>query len=176
MRGSCVNGFRGLDAHSALRLGLLGLPPTAPARALAESAAPFAAGPNEEVVLATSRLPGLADPRAAYETGRVLRLIARLFDRARAPAAVGRQFRDNIAAAILAHRGRREGRGWDVVDTVDMFMEVYARVLGEDGRDYDIVRRTLLDYARSRPDGAAAETGAAAGLRAILQGSRAASF
>jgi hypothetical protein len=145
---------------------------------LAEAAAGYAAGPNESVVLATSRLPGLVDPSGAYETGRALRLIARLLDRAGAPEAVGRQFRDNLAAAIVAHRARCSARPWGAADTVEMFMEIYGRVLGSEGRDFDIVRRTLLEYARGQT--AVAPANAAVlqprRLRRILKGRRAASL
>lgn len=168
----------GPDVDAALRAGLLGLPWPDPA-GLVEAPVAYVAGPNESAMLETRRLAGLVDPRAAYETGRVLRLIARLLDRAGASGAVGRQFRDNLAAAILAHRGRRSSKVWSVVDTVDMFMEIYARVLGSSGRDFDMLRRALLDFARAQPD-APHGTGAAGTkpgqFRASLQGRRAASW
>lgn len=167
-----------LDVQQCLRAGLLGLPMPSASTGLAEAGAGYAAGPNESVVLATSRLPGLVDPSGAYETGRALRLIARLLDRAGAPEAVGRQFRDNLAAAIVAHRARGTGRPWGATDTVDMFMEIYVRVLGSMGRDFDIVRRTLLDYARGQTDVPSPNAVARrpSRLRTILQGSRAASL
>ncbi len=168
-----------IDPEQAFRAGLLGLPlhaALAP-RGLAEAQAGFAHGPNEETALATHRLPGLRDPQAAYETGRALRYIARLFDRARAPEHVGRQFRDNLAAAILTHHMRHTGRPWTVEDTVEMFMELYTRVLGGGDAEGEIVRRRILQHAREEPR---ATTPAAARARSrlirALRGSRAASF
>ena len=58
------------------------------------------------------RLPGLSDPRAAYETGRALRMIVRLFDQAGAPEIVGRQFIDNLAGAVVAEHMRYPSRPW----------------------------------------------------------------
>ena len=40
------------------------------------------------LLLALNRMPGLSNARAAYETGRALRMIIRLFDQAGAPATV----------------------------------------------------------------------------------------
>lgn len=151
------------DCEAALRAGLLGLP-WPPPPGLAEEPAIFAAGPNERLVLETRRLAGLVDATGAYETGRVLRLIARLLDRAGASEAVGRQFRDNLAAAILAHRARGRQPAWSASDTIDMFMELYGRVLGRSGPDFALVRRRLLGHAHARPDRrAAAERGGHAG-------------
>lgn len=110
-------------------------------------------GPNEALVLATGRLPGLDDPRGAAETARVLRAVARLLDAARAPATIGEQFRDNVAAALLAHRSRLRSRPWGGEATADMFMELYGRVLGFDDAAFARVRATLLEAAR----GAAAD-------------------
>jgi len=173
-----VRPHSGPDVQHCLRAGLLGLPMPGRESGLAEAPAGYAAGPNESAMLGIGRLPGLADPEGAFETGRALRLIARLLDRAGAPGAVGLQFRDNLAAAILAHRGRGDGRPWGAADTVDMFMEIYARVLGSAGRDFDIVRRTLLDYARGRAEGPLSTPagGGPGRLRAILRGTRAASL
>jgi hypothetical protein len=105
-------------------------------------------GPNETLVLATPRLPGLDDPAGAAETARVLRAVARLLDAARAPASVGQQFRDNVAAALLAHRARGRTRPWGGEATADMFMELYGRVLGFDDTVFARVRETLLGAAR----------------------------
>ena len=167
-----------IDPEQAFRAGLLGLPlhaALAP-RGLAEAQAGFAHGPNEETALATPRLPGLRDPQAAFETGRALRFIARLFDRAGAPERVGRQFRDNLAAAILTHHMRHTGRPWSLEDTVEMFMELYGRVLGGD-RDAEIVRRRILAHARFVPEAATAPASRAQSrLMRVLRGSRAASF
>ncbi len=146
------------DPQAAFRAGLSGEPyfqlgrdPAEGDRlgpGLAEAAASFAFGPNEEVVLATRRLPGLSEPQAAFEVGRLLRAVARLFDRARAPAMVGLQFRDNLAAAVITNAMRRPARPWGVEDAVDMFMEMYARVLSEDGGGFALVRKALVDNAR----------------------------
>jgi hypothetical protein len=105
-------------------------------------------GPNEALIVATPRLPGLDDPAGAVETARVLRAVARLLDAARAPATVGQQFRDNVAAALLAHRSRGRTRPWGGEATADMFMELYGRVLGFDDRAFARVRETLLTAAR----------------------------
>ena len=105
-------------------------------------------GVNEALVLGLARLPGLDDPRGAAETARALRAIARLLDAARAPVAVGRQFVDNVAAALLAHRSRGRTRPWSGEATVDMFMELYGRVLGFDDEAFARVRATLLEAAR----------------------------
>ncbi|HFA59899.1 MAG TPA: hypothetical protein ENJ83_04325 [Rhodospirillales bacterium] len=166
-----------IDPEQAFRAGLLGLPlhaALAP-RGLAEAQAGFAHGPNEETALATRRLPGLRDPQAAFETGRALRFIARLFDRAGAPERVGRQFRDNLAAAILTHHMRHTGRPWRVEDTVEMFVELYGRVLG--GADVEIVRRRILEHARHLPEPTTPPASRARSrLMRVLRGSRAASF
>ncbi len=132
----------------AFRAGLVGAPYPAARNALAEMPAPFARGPNEEIVLAIERLPGLGDPRSAYEVGRVLRYLAQLFDRAGAPARVGREFRENLALAVLTHAMRRHPRPWTAEDTVDMFMEMYGRVLGGDAAETARIRRLLLERAR----------------------------
>ena len=134
------------DAEQAFRAGLAGAPFPGTSRGLEEMPAAYARGPNEEVMLATRRLPGLADPRCAYETGRVLRLMGRLFDRAGAPVRVAREFRDNLALAVLTHAMRRTPRPWTAEDTVEMFMEMYGRVVGSEGAAE--VRRVLLDHAR----------------------------
>ena len=86
-------------------------------------------GKGELLVMGTRRLPGLGDPDAAFRTGRVLRLVARLFDRAKAPPIVAEQFRDNLAAAIMTHHMRRSRNGWEVADTIAMFLEMYERIL-----------------------------------------------
>ena len=92
-------------------------------------------------------MAGLADAHAAYETGRALRLIVQLFDRAGAPERVGRQFLDNLAGAVVIERMRGRARPWGAADTVDMFVEMYARVLGSDQDELDRIRRAVMDYA-----------------------------
>jgi hypothetical protein len=135
------------DPQQAFRLGL-GLRDEEEGAGLAEPApAPWATGPNEATLLGTSRLPGLAEARGAYETGRVLRRIAQLLDAARAPAAVGIQFRDNVVAALLAHRSRGRAAPWGGEATVDMFMEMYGRILGFDDAGFAAVRQALLSAA-----------------------------
>lgn len=108
------------------------------------SAAP---GPNERLLLTLTRMPGLGNPRAAHETGRALRMIIRLFDQAGAPAIVGRQFIDNLAAAVMTEHMRRGAVAWGAVDTADMFVEMYARILGGPQAEHDRVRRAVIDYA-----------------------------
>ena len=92
-------------------------------------------------------MPGLADPYAAYETGRALRMIMQLFDRAGAPERIGRQFLDNLAGAVVIEHMRGSARPWGAADTVDMFVELYARVLGGDQDEVDRMRRAVMDYA-----------------------------
>jgi hypothetical protein len=111
---------------------------------LAEAAPPWVGGPNEAALLETSRLSGLSDVVGAYETGRVLRRVARLLDEVRAPASVGEQFRDNVAAALMAHRARQRPEAWDGAATADMFMEMYGRILGFDDAVFARVRAALL--------------------------------
>ena len=114
---------------------------------LAEEAAGFAAGPNEALLLELNRMPGLGDPHAAYETGRALRMIIRLFDQAGAPAIIGRQFIDNLTAAVMTSHLRRRALAWGAVDTADMFVEMYVRILGGAPGDHDQIRRSVIDYA-----------------------------
>lgn len=143
----------GDDPQSAFRAGLCGRVSIgrSPGNGLEEEAAPFGLGPNETAILGTLRLPGLSEPRAAFETGRALRAIARLFDRAGAPARVGEQFRDNLAAAVVTHHMRRTGRDWGAGDTVAMFMDMYGRILGDDDAAFAQVRERLLESATRRP-------------------------
>lgn len=138
------------DPQAAFRAGLSGraFGERAAASGLAEEAASFLAGRNEELIVATTRLAGLSEPRAAYETGRVLRAIAKLFDQAGAPPSVGEQFRDNLAAAVITHHMRRTPRHWGAEDTVGMFMEMYRRILGEDESTWPKVRDALLLFAK----------------------------
>jgi hypothetical protein len=110
-----------------------------------ERAAP--AGPNEALLLKLTRLPGLREPRAAHETGRALRMIIRLFDQAGAPAIVGRQFIDNLGAAVLSEHMRGGNFAWGAADTADMFVEMYERILGGSPAEHDRVRRVVIDYA-----------------------------
>ena len=105
-------------------------------------------GANEALGPALAPLPRLGDPHGAAETARALRAIARLLDAARAPVAVGRQFVDNVTAALLAHRSRGRARPWGGAATVEMFMELYGRVLGFDDHGFARVRATLLEAAR----------------------------
>jgi hypothetical protein len=113
--------------------------------------------PCARLLLETRRLSGLSEPAAAFETGRALREIARLLDAARAPEAVFRQFRDNVAAAVVAHRTKGRPEPWGGAATVDMFMEMYGRILGFDDAAFAQVRARLLAVALGRPadDGAA---------------------
>jgi hypothetical protein len=136
------------DPQAAFRAGLLGEPLDRSSRELGEAPAPFARGPNEEVVLETRRMPGLGESQAAFEVGRLLRAVARLFDQAGAPAVVGQQFRDNLAAAIITHAMRRTAQPWVVEDAVDMFMEMYARILSDDAAGSALVRKALLGNAK----------------------------
>lgn len=117
-------------------------------------------GPNEVLLRAVSRMPGLRDPRAAHETGRALRMIIRLFDQAGAPAMVGRQFIDNLAAAVMTDHMRRGAVVWGAADTADMFVEMYARILGGSSAEHERVRRAVIDYAVADAAAPAAAGGA----------------
>lgn len=137
------------DDRAAFRLGLLGRPLDEPLPpGLAESGALYAAGPNEAVITGTHRLPGLVGLRAAWETGRALRGIGLLLDRAGAPERVGRQFRDDVGAAVAAHRLRRLGRAWGAAETIEMFVEVWERVLGQNDPTAAELRRRLTAFAQ----------------------------
>ena len=144
-----MNPFRRrIDPQAAFRAGLFGW-----RLRMAESAEPrpgegYGFGPNERLAMACTRLPGLADPRRAFETGRVVRGISKLLDRVGAPAGVGQQFVDNLAAACLAHGVRRTGVAWGAEDTVEMFVEIYARILDPPPSELQIVRERLLAYAK----------------------------
>ncbi|HRY24881.1 MAG: hypothetical protein H6852_17535 [Geminicoccaceae bacterium] len=112
---------------------------------LAHAATPGNAGPGERLVLRMQRLPGLVEPGAAFEVGRALRAIARLFDRAAAPVVMVEQFRDNLVGAAIAQRGRLERngrcrRGWNLQDTIEMFVEMYERLLGQSATGYAEIR------------------------------------
>jgi hypothetical protein len=136
----------GPEVQEAFRRGVRGIP-LVPGDGLAEEAAAYAAGANEGLLLALSRLAGLTEPNAAYETGRALRRIAQLFDQAGAPARIGAQFLDNIAGAVVIERMRGRPRPWGAADTVDMFVELYARILGGRPEELDAIRRSVMDYA-----------------------------
>lgn len=137
-----------IDIQEAFRLGVRG-EAMAPRGGVgfAEDAAPYAAGANEAVLLKLSRLPGLREPRAAYETGRALRMIIRLFDQAGAPERIGRQFIDNLAGAVVVEHLRNRGRPWGATETVDMFIEMYSRIMGGRQAELDRIRRSVMDYA-----------------------------
>lgn len=153
------------EIQESFRRGIRGAaPPGAVAGGLAEAGAAYAAGPNEELLLGINRMPGLGDPHAAYETGRALRMIIRLFDQAGAPAIIGRQFIDNLTAAVMTSHMRRRALAWGAVDTADMFIEMYVRILGGAPGDHDQVRRTVIDYAVGVP-GNAGERGLGALFR-----------
>lgn len=138
------------DPQRAFRagLGVSEIEPRAPGPGLAEAPAAWGRGPNEALVLAMQRLPGLVEPKAAFETGRALRIIARLLDAAGAPARVGEQFRDNLVAAVIAHAARRGARPWNAEDTVAMFVELYRRGLGVEAGEPNRIEATLLRWAR----------------------------
>lgn len=138
------------DPQRAFRAGL-GAPEVAGLAAgpgLAEAPVAWGLGPNEALVLAMQRLPGLVEPKAAFETGRALRIIARLLDAAGAPARVGEQFRDNLVAAVIAHAARRGARPWNAEDTVAMFVELYRRGLEVGAGEPAQIEATLLRWAR----------------------------
>jgi hypothetical protein len=127
-------------------------------------------GPNEELAAGLDRLPGLGEARAAYATGRAVRRVLRLFDQAGAPAAVGRQFLDNLRAAVSTQRMRDKRVVWGGADTVAMFMEMYARILGDGGADFAQIEATLLQDALTDPG--EAHRGRGGALIAALWGRR----
>jgi hypothetical protein len=138
----------GIDVQVAFRRGARGRPLLPPkADGLAEDTAPFAAGINEQALLDLTRLPGLTDPHAAYETGRALQRVMQLFDQAGAPERIGREFLANLAGAVVVDHMRGARRPWGATETVDMFVELYARVLGDRQAELDALRRTVMDYA-----------------------------
>jgi hypothetical protein len=117
--------------QAAFRAGVRGVPVGLAAFGLGEDAPPYASGPSEAVIVATERLAGLTDAQGAYGTGRVLRRLAQLLDRVGAPPAIARQFRDNLAAAVVTHRMRGSRQGWSEDDTVQMVLEMWDRMFGE---------------------------------------------
>jgi hypothetical protein len=150
------------DVQAAFRAGLMGRPmrePTAPGLA---GAAPsgWAGGPNEGLLTDLTRLPGLTDARAAFAAGRATRRIMQLFDQAGAPGSVGRQFIDNLRGAVATQHMRDRTAVWGGSDTVAMFMEMYTRILGEDGTDYARVESSLLEHALADPNGSRSRTSA----------------
>ena len=139
------------EVQAAFRAGLTGRPfRESETAGLAEAPATWSAGPNETLLADLDRLPGLSEARAAYGTGRAIKRIMELFDQAGAPAAVGRQFLDNIHGAVTAQAMRDRRVVWGGSDTVAMFMEMYGRVLG-DGADFAKVESALLEHALSEP-------------------------
>ena len=145
------------DPQEAFRIGLTEAAGAVRGHGLAEAAPAWAGGPNEAMLLETGRLSGLSDAAGAYETGRVLRRVARLLDAVRAPSSVGRQFRDNVAAALLAHRSRQRPEAWDGEATADMFMEMYGRIIGFDDAAFDRIRASLLEPESPAPAAASAQ-------------------
>lgn len=110
-------------------------------------------GAGEAAMLRTKRLAGLANAQTAFETGRTLRLIARLFDQAGAPARITEQFRDNLGAAIVGEALRARST-WTRADTIDMFLDMYTRILDPDLAELTRTRNYLEDKAMqqaSRP-------------------------
>lgn len=160
------------DVQAAFRAGLLGRPlREAPVEGLAEPPAQaWAAGPNEALLAGLERLPGLTEPQAAFAAGRATRRIMQLFDQAGAPGHVGRQFLDNLRAAVATQHMRDRGVVWGGSDTVAMFMEMYARIMGEDA-DFARVESSLLAHALADPGSPRSRTSA---LLKALRGERAA--
>lgn len=101
-------------------------------------------GLGEAAILRTKRLAGLANAESAFETGRTLRLIARLFDQAGAPARIVEQFRDNLGAAIMGEAMRARST-WTRADTIDMFIDLYARILEPDLEELTRTRNFIED-------------------------------
>ena len=99
-------------------------------------------GAGEASIMRTVRMPGLASADTAFETGRTLRLIARLFDSAGAPPRVTEQFRDNLAAAVMGEAMRSHST-WTRSDTIDMFVDMYERILAPDADELKRTRNYL---------------------------------
>lgn len=138
-----------IDPQLAFRAGVMGFAFERHADAADPPVPVVGSGPNERLAIATARLAGLAAAREAFECGRALRAVAMLLDRAGAPRSIGRQFVDNLAAALLAHRARApRGTPWGAEDTVAMFLEMYERVLAPDAAEAERVRSVLIGYAR----------------------------
>lgn len=142
------------DPQQAFRAGLLGLrePHRLTGQALDEAGVGFARGPCEVIMLELERLPGLGHWRQAFEAGRALRAIAMLLDQAGAPVHVAREFRENLASAVMTHRMRKIRQAWGGADTIDMFMEMYERVLGADDLKAYLVRQRLDDFVKQKTD------------------------
>jgi hypothetical protein len=160
---------RPVDPQAAFRAGVMGWR----YQTLLESGpTPFASmrfafGPNEGEAVELERLPGLVEPRAAFECGRALRGIVKLLDRAGAPASVGRQFIGNVAAAAIAHHARRTASPWGAAETIAMFMELYARILRPGEDELARVESALRAYAG---DDLATLPGGASGRQAASEG------
>jgi hypothetical protein len=135
------------DVQEAFRRGIGGASASTGDATPDDSAVPAPRGRNEALLLTLGRMPGLSNTRAAYETGRALRMIIGLFDRAGAPESVGRQFIDNLGAAVMTDHLRKRPLPWGAADTAEMFVEMYARILGASPAELDQVRRTVIDYA-----------------------------
>jgi hypothetical protein len=150
------------DVQAAFRAGLMGRPMREPiATGLAGAAPPaLTSGPNEGLLTDLTRLPGLTDVRAALAAGRATRRIMQLFDQAGAPDSIGRQFLDNLRAAVVTQHMRNRTAVWGGSDTVAMFMEMYTRILGEDGTDHARVESSLLEHALADPNGSRSRTSA----------------
>ena len=134
-------------AQAAFRAGVSGASRSARngrIQGLAEAGTSFARGPNVALIASTPRLAGLTDPDGAYGTGRVLYQLAILLDRVRAPEMIARQFRDNLAAAVVTHRMRGAARAWDEEDTVAMVLEMWDRIFGRDDPMRARLRETLI--------------------------------
>lgn len=69
-------------------------------------------GPNERHFETIERLPGLSDPKAAYEAGRALRMIGHILDSQSSPAEHGRHFLSQLANAVLTFALRGERQPW----------------------------------------------------------------
>lgn len=136
------------DPQRAFRAGLGACDLDGARKGLADTSPPRAMGPNEAVVLAMRRLPGVNDPKAAFETGRALRILAKLLDEAGAPGRVSEQFRDNLVAAAIAHAGRKPARPWNAEDTMAMFVELFRRVCAASEADCAMIERRLLSWVR----------------------------
>jgi hypothetical protein len=104
-------------------------------------------GANERHFETIERLPGLSDPEAANEVGRVLRMIGHILDSQHSPVEHGRHFLSQLANAVLTFALRGERQPWGAEDTAFVFRETF-KAAPTDAQRAD---EAILTYARKRP-------------------------
>lgn len=134
------------DADLAFRAGVAGraFPDGTAAQGAAVVTGPQ--GDIERLIEGTPRLPGQAEPHAAYRVGRALRIIGTFLDQASQPIDMGHEVRAKIAEAVLANAVRTPPIVWDDTDVVDYFLKsLQDEFKAEDLR---ILRERFLEYSR----------------------------